>query len=80
MYGWGEDLDQICLGETSEGGYVNQALELHGCIFPGSPCSTQTMTDGNLPLPFLISGDMHFVLYFEGAIKVASKLHVTITG
>ena len=26
-----------------------QALELHGCKFPGSLCHTQTMTDGNAP-------------------------------
>ena len=29
--------------------YVIQASELHGCKFPGSPCHTQTMTDGNAP-------------------------------
>ena len=34
---------------TTEGPYVIQASKLHGCKFPGSPCHTQTKTDGNTP-------------------------------
>ena len=42
-------MNTIHTHKDREKNYVIQALELHGCMFPGSCCQTQIMTNGNAP-------------------------------
>ena len=50
-----------------------QALELHGCKFPGSLCCTWTMTGGNAPcalikfiFQYVSATRSHWLMYIQG--------------
>ena len=47
------------------GKYVIQALEIHGCKFPGSLCHTWTMTNGNA---------LHSLIKFYISVRRVDKI------